>query len=118
MDVGLTVLKRDAVVQRSRIDDVLLIVFRQGPQCQTPPHFLLVFGVNTAFAAKFATSARHAILIDAGTGEVLFEKNPDALMPPASMSKLMTMVIMMMPPDGMPAVPDDDKITNTNMSNC
>lgn len=55
---------------------------------------LLWMGASAAFAANFSTQARHAILIDAGTGEVLFEKSPDALMPPASMSKLMTMVMV------------------------
>ena len=38
----------------------------------------------------FQTSAPTAILIDAESGTVLFEKNADELMPPASMSKLMT----------------------------
>ncbi len=56
--------------------------------------FLLFVGLNAAVAANFSTKARHAILIDAGTGEVLFEKEADALMPPASMSKLMTMVMV------------------------
>jgi serine-type D-Ala-D-Ala carboxypeptidase (penicillin-binding protein 5/6) len=38
----------------------------------------------------FQTSAPYAILIDADSGTVLFEKNADKLNPPASMSKLMT----------------------------
>ncbi|MCP1335767.1 D-alanyl-D-alanine carboxypeptidase family protein [Futiania mangrovi] len=38
----------------------------------------------------FETQAREAILIDAQTGTILFEKNADTPMPPASMSKLMT----------------------------
>jgi D-alanyl-D-alanine carboxypeptidase (penicillin-binding protein 5/6) len=38
----------------------------------------------------FDTTARAAIMIDARTGAVLFEKNPDEALPPASMSKLMT----------------------------
>lgn len=51
---------------------------------------LLICSVLPAFAAEFVTQAREAILFDAGSGEILFEKNADALMPPASMSKLMT----------------------------
>ena len=39
---------------------------------------------------EFQTSAPYAILIEADSGTVLFEKNPDKLNPPASMSKLMT----------------------------
>ncbi len=41
-------------------------------------------------AAAFETQAQRAILIDDVTGTVIFEKNADDLMPPASMSKLMT----------------------------
>ncbi|MEA2927579.1 MAG: hypothetical protein QOG38_7 [Hyphomicrobiales bacterium] len=43
----------------------------------------------------FQTSAPYAILIDADTGTVLFEKNADKLNPPASMSKLMTVEVVM-----------------------
>ena len=43
----------------------------------------------------FQTSATYAILIDADTGTVLFEKNADKLNPPASMSKLMTVEVVM-----------------------
>lgn len=42
----------------------------------------------------FETAAPNAILIDAGTGEVLFEKAADLAVPPASMSKLMTQSIV------------------------
>jgi serine-type D-Ala-D-Ala carboxypeptidase (penicillin-binding protein 5/6) len=38
----------------------------------------------------FQTSAPHAILIEADSGSVLFEKGADDLVPPASLSKLMT----------------------------
>jgi serine-type D-Ala-D-Ala carboxypeptidase (penicillin-binding protein 5/6) len=38
----------------------------------------------------FQTAAAHAILIDAESGTVLFEKGADDLIPPASLSKLMT----------------------------
>jgi serine-type D-Ala-D-Ala carboxypeptidase (penicillin-binding protein 5/6) len=38
----------------------------------------------------FQTAAPHAILIDAESGSVLFEKGADDLIPPASLSKLMT----------------------------
>ena len=44
-------------------------------------------------AAAFETSAREAILIDFETGAVLLEKNADAPMPPASMSKIMTVYL-------------------------
>jgi D-alanyl-D-alanine carboxypeptidase (penicillin-binding protein 5/6) len=40
------------------------------------------------------TLGRQVILMDADTGAVLMEKNPDERMPPSSMSKLMTMYVV------------------------
>jgi serine-type D-Ala-D-Ala carboxypeptidase (penicillin-binding protein 5/6) len=45
-------------------------------------------------AQPIETRARSAILIDGSTGDVLFEKNPDVPVPPASMSKLMTQAVV------------------------
>ena len=45
-------------------------------------------------ATAFDTLARNAILIDAKSGFVFFEKDADIAIPPASMSKLMTQVIV------------------------
>lgn len=45
-------------------------------------------------AAAIETLAREAILVDATTGAVLLEKNPDTPMPPASMSKIMTAYLL------------------------
>lgn len=42
-------------------------------------------------AAAFETKARAAFVIDQGTGTVLLSKNADEPLPPASMSKLMTL---------------------------
>jgi D-alanyl-D-alanine carboxypeptidase (penicillin-binding protein 5/6) len=42
----------------------------------------------------FQTAAAEAILIDASTGAILFEKNADKLFAPASMSKIMTLEIL------------------------
>jgi D-alanyl-D-alanine carboxypeptidase (penicillin-binding protein 5/6) len=44
--------------------------------------------------AAFETTAREAILIDDTTGAVLMEKNADQLMPPSSMSKIMTVYMV------------------------
>jgi D-alanyl-D-alanine carboxypeptidase (penicillin-binding protein 5/6) len=58
--------------------------------------------IASAFAAAFAapaqanldTSAEHAILLDGDTGQVLWEKDANVPMPPASMSKLMTLELL------------------------
>jgi len=56
-------------------------------------------GPATATAVKkddaFQTPVPNAILIDAASGSVLFEKNADALVPPASLSKLMTTEVVL-----------------------
>lgn len=46
-------------------------------------------------AGAYETAARNAILMDFDTGEYLFEKNITEAVPPASMSKLMTVYILM-----------------------
>ena len=48
---------------------------------------------DKAYGAKPA-QARNAILVDMTTGAVLFEKNADQPMPPASMSKIMTLSLI------------------------
>jgi len=51
------------------------------------------FGLADAQAA-IATSANHALLMDAQSGEVLWQKDAFTPMPPASMSKLMTVDLL------------------------
>lgn len=50
----------------------------------------LILLAPAALAQNFDTAASHAVILDYETGEVLFSKNGDDAMPPASMSKLMT----------------------------
>jgi len=45
--------------------------------------------------SDLAPSARSAILLDQGTGTVIFEKNSDTKLPPASITKVMTMLLVM-----------------------
>ncbi|MFW6076849.1 MAG: D-alanyl-D-alanine carboxypeptidase family protein, partial [Hyphomicrobiales bacterium] len=47
-----------------------------------------------AQTARYESSAPQAILMDSGSGKVLYEKNADELMHPASMSKIMTMIMV------------------------
>ena len=57
---------------------------------------VLLAASNAGFAQElpFETTAPQAILIDAKSGIVFFEKNADELVQPASMSKLMTMTLV------------------------
>ena len=55
---------------------------------------LVLSVVNIANSNAFETAARNAILMDYETGEYLFEKNIEESVPPASMSKLMTVYIL------------------------
>jgi len=54
------------------------------------PAVLLMLTVQIPVSEALDTSAREAILIDFDTGAVLFEKDADKPMPPASMTKIMT----------------------------
>ncbi|MGB0935552.1 MAG: D-alanyl-D-alanine carboxypeptidase family protein [Alphaproteobacteria bacterium] len=51
------------------------------------PVLLVLLAINQAYA--LTTKAKQAILIDAQTGTVLYEKNADQLMAPSSMTKIM-----------------------------
>jgi D-alanyl-D-alanine carboxypeptidase (penicillin-binding protein 5/6) len=54
----------------------------------------LFLALVAAPAEAYETEAKAAILIDAATGQVLFEENADQPLPPASMSKLMTVLMV------------------------
>jgi D-alanyl-D-alanine carboxypeptidase (penicillin-binding protein 5/6) len=56
--------------------------------------FLLTAFAAAPAAADIATTANHALLMDADTGEVLWAKDAYSPMPPASMSKLMTVELL------------------------
>ncbi len=47
----------------------------------------------SARSGKFSPQAKHLVLMDAETGGILFRHKADKVMPPASMSKLMTLAI-------------------------
>lgn len=46
-------------------------------------------------STELAAQAKSAILIERDTGKVLYEKNSDQPLPPASMTKIMTMILIM-----------------------
>lgn len=49
---------------------------------------------NSAFTAQHTTAAKQALLIDASTGQVLFQHNAAELMHPSSMTKIMTTYLL------------------------
>ncbi|MEI8700809.1 D-alanyl-D-alanine carboxypeptidase family protein [Mesorhizobium sp. ISC15] len=55
---------------------------------------LLLLSLAPAAAQLFETKATQAFMIDAETGTVLFSKDADKPMPPASLAKLMTMEVV------------------------
>ncbi|HEY6662959.1 MAG TPA: D-alanyl-D-alanine carboxypeptidase family protein [Sphingomicrobium sp.] len=54
---------------------------------------ILIATAAPAAAPQFETPARVAYLIDVSSGAVLYAKNPDTRMPPASMAKMMTVEV-------------------------
>jgi len=69
-----------------------------APGLASAAAYSLTVAVTIALAGSpvhaFETGARQALVIDDGTGMVLFEKDPDQQLPPASMSKLMTLYML------------------------
>lgn len=55
----------------------------------------LLVGITGQQALAFDVEAKSALLMDARTGQVLFEKNADELLPPASLTKIMTLLVAM-----------------------
>lgn len=56
--------------------------------------FIFPFNSVNAEELKLAENAKSAILIEASTGKVLFEKNADEKLVPASMTKMMSMLLI------------------------
>lgn len=69
---------------------------------------------TTAFAddkkvqAPINISSKTAILMDVGSGQILFEKNPHEKLPPASVTKVMTMLLIVEALDGGKIKLDDE----------
>ncbi len=56
--------------------------------------FLICFPMVKADDLKLAEKAKSAILVEASTGKILFEKNADEKLHPASMTKMMSMLLI------------------------
>ncbi|MEL7544809.1 MAG: serine hydrolase, partial [Pseudomonadota bacterium] len=74
----------------------------------------LVLVVTAAAAQAYETKAKYAILMDADTGAILYQKDADTLMPPASMSKLMTIAIIFRALKDGQISPEDDFYVSEN----
>jgi len=87
---------RERLVRLSfRLKKIVLIFLTFLPLCVSAqiyqPHPVLVPLIETAPEI----TSRAAVLIDADTGTILYSKNPDDEIPPASLTKLMTMHLVM-----------------------
>ena len=68
-------------------------------------YFLLIILIlRVSYCWAIDTKAEQAIVIDFATNEILFEKNPDQAVPPASMTKIMTSYVVF------------DSLNNTDLS--
>ena len=54
---------------------------------------LLIFYSSVGFSENIETSAKQAYLIDVLSGKVLFEKNKEQKISPASITKIMTSIV-------------------------
>jgi serine-type D-Ala-D-Ala endopeptidase (penicillin-binding protein 7) len=103
------VLRNDDGVAVRRVSTVL----RVEP---ARPSFGQLYGLhNTADALELKSSV--ALVLDSDTNEVLFSKNPEAVLPIASLTKLMTAVVVTeanLPLNEMLTVTDEDVDTEKN----
>ena len=54
-----------------------------------------IYGTDPVAELPFDVDALSAVLMDAETGEILYAKNPDEALPPASVTKIMTLLLVM-----------------------
>ena len=71
---------------------------------------LFLFIVNVSATNTLAPHAKSAIIVEASTGEVIYEYNSDMKLSPASMTKMMSLVLIMEAIDN-DVIRLDDKVT-------
>ena len=70
--------------------------------------------INVKAEDTFAQNAKSAVLIEQSTGKIIYEKNKDEKLPPASMTKIMSMLLIMEAIDtGKLSYEDDVTISET-----
>lgn len=77
-----------------RWGDNLAFSFKTTFRSLVCAQFALLASLTFASAVEFSTKAKQAYLIDARTGTVLFAKDENELIPPASLAKIMTMEVV------------------------
>lgn len=70
------------------------LLFFQQVKAQRYPQLIVDSLPYPVTPADFSVHSGSAILIDAATGSILYEKNADAVIPPASMTKLVVMYVV------------------------
>ena len=70
------------------------LLFFQQVKDQRYPQLIVDSLPYPVTPAEFSVHSGSAILIDAATGSILYEKNADAIIPPASMTKLVVMYVV------------------------
>ena len=70
------------------------LLFFQQVKDQRYPQLIVDSLPYPVTPANFSVHSGSAILIDAATGSILYEKNADAVIPPASMTKLVVMYVV------------------------
>ncbi len=63
--------------------------------CLCMPHTVSGSPSDSSENAPFDVDARAAVLMDAETGQILYAKNADEALPPASVTKIMTLLLVM-----------------------
>lgn len=48
-------------------------------------------------ADELSLTSKSAILMEASTGKIIYEHNPDEILRPASITKIMTLILILMP---------------------
>jgi len=78
--------------------------------------FIGLLMIGKVYALDLTTYSKSAIMIEPTTNTVLYELNKDERLAPASMTKLMTMLIIMESIDNAKISLDDDVLISTNAS--
>ena len=76
---------------------------------------LILANLSFVMADEMELNCKSAILIDAASGEVIVEKNPHEKLPPASVTKVMTMLLIMEALDS-GKITFEDKVTISKQS--